>query len=186
MHLLAIAVTSGVAHTIGVALGAAARAGGVESDKPRRRYGLGGKGPRSRGAQQGPRSRGAGLAAREVAASDLAKACEDAGVAAVSKLTSCPSATLNLSGFGPTNSYSSFLPMSFVFSMVVMLVVDDVSASSPAFVFASTSADTSFSPSSLAACAHSFSYLSLSFSTTELMTFFTKSRFFVDYSFYLF
>jgi uncharacterized protein (DUF169 family) len=37
--------------------------------------------------------------------------------------------------------------------MVVMLVVDDVSASSPAFVFASTSADTSFSPSSLAACA---------------------------------
>jgi uncharacterized protein (DUF169 family) len=43
--------------------------------------------------------------------------------------------------------------MSFVFSMVVMLVVDDVSDSSPAFVFASTSADTSFSPSSLAACA---------------------------------
>ena len=43
----------------------------------------------------------------------------DAGVAAVSKPASCPSATLNLSGFGPTSSYSVSLSASPSFSIVV-------------------------------------------------------------------
>jgi hypothetical protein len=67
----------------------------------------------------------------------------DAGVAAVSKPASCPSATLNLSGFGPTSSYSVSLSASPSFSIVasaIAVVVVVVVSEDDAFSeFSSTS-----------------------------------------------